>query len=152
MPDAPLTFEAIRAMDDETLHRTIAEQVERWRPIAGVAVRSHSGCTHEAPDGGLYTVPAYTACWSATMGLRQAHGQYIDLVWAGTVQLVRTAYGNMHTLTCTTPEEVRRAVCQLVLWQSSQRQSWSAEEAARQERYAAAENRLANGDAPYVTR
>lgn len=147
MADTPLTLAAIQAMDDDALHLAIAEQVEHWRAIRSAEVRAATGGTHVTLEGAFACVPTYTACWRATMALRHAHGQYIDLVWWGNSQRVRTMYGRMPFLDCTTEDEVRRAICQLVLWQTLAQRAWDAEEAAAQERAAAEENRLSNGEA-----
>ena len=150
---ASMTLATIQAMDDDALNLAIDQQctTHAWKRIS---VPNTGGMLlwelrdADGPGRIWSTVRHlhYTASWERTMGLRDTYCQYIDLVWAGPVRIVRTSYGSMPSIVCTTPEEERRAVCQLVLWQTLQRGAFDAREAEAYEHTAAAENRLTNGE------
>ena len=64
-----MTWDEVMLLQGYALHTAIAEQAYGWQPLPDATVRAATGCTHTAPDGGLYSIPDYTGDWGETMPL-----------------------------------------------------------------------------------
>ena len=62
-------LDAIQALTPDALHAALAVACQGWQPLTDLRQQARTGCTHVAPDGGLYRVPAFTEDWGLTMAL-----------------------------------------------------------------------------------
>lgn len=142
----PLTFDAIWAMDDESLNLAIEHVIygRVWTQY-GEGEDANGDRLYEGRryDGFvLYTLStdfAHTRFWDNTMDLWYAHGTPITMGHAddGAI-LIRVPAGMAEAngaalrcsiLRCTTEEETRHAICALTLWLVARREYRMAVEA-----------------------
>ena len=119
-----MTWEELLTLQGPAFHATIAEQVYGWQPLPDAKVRAATGCTHTAPDGGLYSIPDYTGDWGETMALvwRKRIGLGVTHepgVWICSAEQCPGAF----PLYAHTEEEARLALCRLALWRALQEET-----------------------------
>ena len=133
-------LDAIQALTPDALHAALAVACQGWQPLTDLRQQARTGCTHVAPDGGLYRVPAFTEDWGLTMALantahitrrwepvieRQEDGRLVRHPGAWTWVYHVYAPDGLDGRALHVPADAddtthRRRLCELALWQAWQ--------------------------------